>query len=244
MVNIGEVQPTILFSVPRIFEKAYNRILEAVDSGPPAKKRLFYWAFQAGSRYYEAVWSTATATQTVAPCSITFTDVLPTDYFYEPVRYLYCNAVISGYNDNTFRPYNNTTRGQLTKIVVLGFGFDIYTPPAPTFTDVPVDHPFYAFVETAYREGLVSGYDDGTFRPYNNVTRGQLSKIVVQAARWPPYRPASPTFSDVPAGHPFYLFVETAYEHAIISGYADGTFRPGNGATRGQISKIVFLALT
>ena len=61
----------------------------------------------------------------------------PTDYFYEAVRYLYCRGVISGYADNTFRPYNNTTRGQLTKIVVLGFGMPIYSPPTPTFRDVP-----------------------------------------------------------------------------------------------------------
>jgi hypothetical protein len=188
--------------------------------------------------------ATAPATATQTPCVITFTDVLPTDYFYEPVRYLYCNGVISGYSDNTFRPYNNTTRGQLTKIVVLGFGFSIYTPVTPTFTDVPADHPFYAFVETAAQRGIVSGYSDGTFRPFNNVTRGQLSKIVVGAAEWQLYVPATPTFTDVPADHPFYAFVETAYAHEIISGYADSTFRPQNDATRGQISKIVFLAVT
>jgi hypothetical protein len=188
--------------------------------------------------------TSATPTAIVTPCAITFTDVLPTDYFYEPVRYLYCNAVISGYNDSTFRPYNNTTRGQLTKIVVLGFGLDIYTPSTPTFTDVPVDHPFYLFIETAAHEGLVSGYADNTFRPFANVTRGQLSKIVVEAAGWPLYIPPTPTFSDVPADHPFYAYVETAHQHAIISGYSDNTFRPYNDATRGQISKIVYLAVT
>jgi hypothetical protein len=169
--------------------------------------------------------------------------VLPTDYFYEPVRYLYCAGAISGYSDNTFRPYNNTTRGQLTKIVVLGFGFAVYTPPSPTFSDVLQDNPFYAFVETAAQLGLVAGYSDGTFRPYNNVTRGQLSKIVVSAAQWAIYTPAAPTFTDVPADHPFYAFIETAYRHQIISGYSDNTFRPFNDATRGQIAKIVYLAV-
>jgi hypothetical protein len=174
---------------------------------------------------------------------ITFLDVLPTDYFYEPVRYLYCNGVISGYGDNTFRPYNNTTRGQLTKIVVLAFGIPLYTPPQPTFTDVPTTHTFYQYIETAAFEGLVSGYADGTFRPQNDVTRGQLSKIVVEAAGWPLLNPPTPTFTDVPTGHTFYQYVETAFNHGIITGYADGTFRPGNNATRGQISKIVYEAV-
>ena len=42
----------------------------------------------------------------------------------------------------------------------------------------------------------------------------------------------------------FYSYIETAYNHGIISGYADGTFRPGNNATRGQISKIVYNSVT
>ena len=174
---------------------------------------------------------------------MTFTDVVPSDYFYEAVRYLYCAGVISGYSDNTFRPYNDTTRGQMTKIVVLAFAYPIYTPPQPTFSDVPPSHTFYQYIETAAHNEIVSGYSDGTFRPQNNVTRGQLSKIVVIAAQWPPISPTEPTFSDVPIGSPFYEYVETAYDRGIISGYADGTFRPGNNATRGQISKIVYLAL-
>ena len=59
---------------------------------------------------------------------MSFSDVQPADYFYEPVRYLYCHGVISGYDDHTFRPYNLTTRGQLTKIVVLAEGWAIYAP--------------------------------------------------------------------------------------------------------------------
>lgn len=188
--------------------------------------------------------ATATRTPSLTPCSESFSDVQPSDYFYGPVAFLYCRGVISGYGDGTFRPYSNTTRGQVAKIVVLAFGYPLYVPPtAPSFTDVPADHPFYSYVETAAYNGIVSGYSDGTYSPYNNVTRGQLSKVVVEAARWPLAEPQSPTFSDVPAGHSFYAYIETAYEHAILSGYSDGTFRAGNDATRGQISKIVYNAV-
>jgi hypothetical protein len=169
-----------------------------------------------------------------------FTDVLHADYFYEAVCYLYAYGAISGYADGTFRPYNSTTRGQLTKIVVVAFNYPLYTPPTPTFSDVPATHTFYGYIETAVYEGLVSGYADGTFRPQNDITRGQLAKIVVEAVGWFLYNPTTPTFTDVPPTHTFYQHIETAYQHGIISGYADGTFRPGNNATRGQISKIVY----
>jgi len=186
-----------------------------------------------------------------------FTDVSSTDYFYQPVLYLYCRGVVSGYSGGTFRPYNNTTRGQLTKIVVLGFGLPAYSPLTPSFKDVSTTDPFYRYVETAYHAGLVSGYDCGGtqgepcpgiyFRPGNNVTRGQLSKIVVLAAGWPLLNPPAATFRDVGPGSAFFRYVETAYSRGIISGYACGEgcleFRPGNSATRGQIAKIVYLAI-
>jgi long-chain acyl-CoA synthetase len=56
MANIGEVRPTLMCSVPRIFEKAYNRINTMVDSGPESKRKLFHWALQVGRRYYQAIW--------------------------------------------------------------------------------------------------------------------------------------------------------------------------------------------
>ena len=193
-----------------------------------------------------------TSTDTATPCTMPFTDVSPGDYFYTAVRYLYCNGVVSGYADNTFRPYNTTTRGQVCKIVVLAEGFTIYTPPSPTFVDVPADHPFYQYVETAYHQGIVSGYTCGAicleFRPSANVTRAQLCKVTVLAESWPTYTPPTPTFMDVQTNHPFYGYIETAYYHNIISGYTCGAtcleFRPDGSATRGQICKIVYNAIS
>jgi hypothetical protein len=160
------------------------------------------------------------------------------------VQYLACHGVISGYADGTFRPFNNTTRGQLSKVIVLGEGWPLDCPPdVQHFSDVPPGSPFFCYVETMVRHSVISGYGDGTFRPGANVTRGQLCKIVVLAEGWPDSC-TTQHFSDVPPGHPFFCYVETAFARGIISGYADGTFRPGNNAIRGQISKIVYQAIT
>lgn len=195
---------------------------------------------------------TPTTTETITPCPMTFTDVDASDYFYEAVHYLYCRGAISGYADNTFRPYNLTTRGQLCKIVALAEGWPLYTPPTPTFRDVPAGQTFYEYIETAYHQGIVSGYGCGAgcleFRPGSAVTRGQLCKIVVLGEEWALYTPPVPTFRDVPATDPFYPYVEIAYLHGVVSGYDCGAgcleFRPANGATRGQICKIVYLAVS
>ncbi|HMA37433.1 MAG TPA: CHRD domain-containing protein, partial [Chloroflexia bacterium] len=226
----------------------------------------------------------ATATRTAAPtitpgpsatpCTLSFTDVHVTDYFYTPVLYLACHGVISGYSNGdgtfSFRPYNNTTRSQMVKIVVLGYNKPIVTPAAGayTFTDVPPTNPFFAVVETAAADTIVSGYNCGGpnepcdsahrpyFRPYNNVTRGQLAKIDVVAAGWEVINPATGSFEDVLPGTAFYTFVETAVCHGVISGYNCGGpgepcdsqnrpyYRQYTNATRGQITKIVYNSLS
>jgi S-layer homology domain len=203
---------------------------------------------------------------------MSFTDVNPNDWFYGYVEYVYCHGVVSGYNTNPpcntgipcFRPNDNTTRGQLAKIVVLAFEFPIDTTGGPHFSDVPVGHTFYMYVETAYNLGLISGYADGTYKPGNNVTRGQIAKIVVNAAimadpvSWTLEDPPTNTFEDVPVGSTFFRYVETAASHNLVSGYPCGTgparpcvppgnkpyYLPGDNATRAQISKITFLAVT
>jgi long-chain acyl-CoA synthetase len=55
--NIGEVRPTLLFAVPRVFEKAYNKIKTGANEGSEIKKLLFHWATDVGREYYEHIWN-------------------------------------------------------------------------------------------------------------------------------------------------------------------------------------------
>jgi hypothetical protein len=217
---------------------------------------------------------TPSASPSPQPCNVAFADVPPSNTFYPYVQYVACHGIVSGYPcggpgepcpGSYFRPNNNSTRGQVSKMIVLGVGWPIQTPTAPTFADVAPGSTFYGYIETAYAHGVISGYPCGTpgepcpgryFRPNNNVTRGQLSKIVVSARGWGPLTPATGSFNDVPPGDTFYGFIEQARAKGLISGYPCGGpfepcdppanrpyFRPGNNATRGQFSKILYLAL-
>ncbi len=208
--------------------------------------------------------ATTTVGPSATPCTVHFSDVTdPSAYYYTGVYYLACHGVISGYADGTFKPFNNTTRAQMTKIVTLAFNLALVTPPATgTFADVAPGNVFYQLIETAAARGIVSGYtcggidpqtgqsepcDSGRrpyFRPSDFVTRGQLAKIVVIGAGFALRNPPTPTFTDVATSNVFYPFIETAVCHGIISGYSDNTFRPNNYAFRGQIAKIVYLAVT
>ncbi|MDZ7319729.1 MAG: long-chain fatty acid--CoA ligase, partial [candidate division KSB1 bacterium] len=49
--NLGEVKPTLMTSVPRLFEKIYARIIENANAGSPLKKKIFWWAIRTGEKY-------------------------------------------------------------------------------------------------------------------------------------------------------------------------------------------------
>jgi hypothetical protein len=129
-------------------------------------------------------------------------------------------------------------------MVVLGEEWELYDPGEPTFWDVLPEDWYYLYIETAFYHGVVGGYQDGSFHPNSNVTRGQLSKVIVSARLWPLLDPTEPHFLDVPRGSTFYTYIETAQAHAVVSGYGDGTFRPDVEATRGQLAKMLYVALT
>ena len=116
-------------------------------------------------------------------------------------------------------------------------------PCNPTFSDVLPGSTWHDYVTCLYCRGAIGGYPDGTFRPNNNMTRGQLAKVVTEASDFQMVSPSSATFRDVPEISTFYSYVETAKANELLGGYADGTFRPNTEATRGQICKVVNMAV-
>ena len=112
----------------------------------------------------------------------------------------------------------------------------------PTFNDVPAGHWANPYVTDLACRDVISGYADGTFRPQNSVTRGQLVKMVAIAEGYTLINPLTPQFSDVGRDHIFYRYIETAVSRRIVTGYSDNTFRPDDPVTRAQIAKIVVRA--
>jgi hypothetical protein len=210
---------------------------------------------------------------TPTPCLLQFRDVPIGSVFYAVIRCLACRGIAGGYPcggpgepcpGSYFRPSNPLTRGQTSKLVAQAAGFNEVLPSAQqTFEDVPPGSTFWVWVERLAGRGVIGGYPCGGpfepcvpptnrpyFRPNTNVTRGQLSKIVAQAAGWTE-TPATQTFEDMPPDHPFYLYAERLAARGVINGYPCGApsepcvapanrpyYRPYGAATRGQMSKI------
>ena len=156
-------------------------------------------------------------------------------------------AIMEGFADDTFRPNEPITRAQVVRLLYREAGspaVDVY--PAHGFSDVP------PWVEDAVRwaagEDIATGYDDGTFRPNEPITRAAVVRMKYRLAGSPAVAglPAH-GFSDVPGWvqDAVTWAADTGNPLPLITGYADATFRPGLDISRAQVARMDYrLAIT
>lgn len=111
-----------------------------------------------------------------------------------------------------------------------------------TFTDVKESYTHAAAVYELAEAGIISGFGDGTFGPGQDVTRGQVAKIIANALDLDTTNVVDPAFTDVPATNQYYGAVAALKAEGIISGYGDNTYGVGDAVTRGQMAKILATA--
>ncbi|HKP51475.1 MAG TPA: S-layer homology domain-containing protein [Chloroflexia bacterium] len=211
--------------------------------------------------------ASATSTNTVAVPSVTSTAIAPT-----ATTIISTNTVVPATATNTIVPPSITpvpptvttipsstaVPTSTTAATSVPPTSTATTPPTATtvpsstptacvmpFTDVDQYNPFYVYIKCLYCRGVISGYGDGTFRPYAEITRGQMSKVVSNSAGF--NEPVSgQVYTDVPPAHPFYMWIMRLSNRGIATGYNTAgqcptgvpCFRPENSLTRGQMAKI------
>ena len=170
------------------------------------------------------------------------------------------NRIVDGYDEEDatfFLPDRNITRFELLKIALLTSCIPILedTDNAPTtFTDISnVARPRETdqkakrrqVIYTAVTEGIVDGYEDGSFRPDDPINRAEALKILLKATKLDPLEEPfeQQEFSDVPEEAWFAPYVERLVEYAIVEGYEDSTFRPQQHITRAEASKILLFMM-
>ena len=104
--------------------------------------------------------------------------------------------------------------------------------------DVSTDSVYYSSIVWAVDKGIVSGYEDGCFKPNASATRAQVVTMLWRAAGCPEPAAESNPFSDVSdtgSCAPYYKAILWANENGIALGYGDGSFRPYQTCTRAQV---------
>lgn len=142
-------------------------------------------------------------------------------------------AYIMGYPDGTVQPEGQITRAEACTIffrLLTDSSRDYYFSKTNDYTDVNAGDWFNNAISTLSNAGIVTGYNDGTFRPNQPITRGEMAKIIANFAN---LNKGTKSFTDL-SGHWSKSYVELAAGNGWIAGYPDGSFRPDQKITRAE----------
>jgi hypothetical protein len=152
-------------------------------------------------------------------------------------------GIIGGFPDGTFRPDANVTRAQFVTLLTRALGLRENTEAAARLRDT-VGHWAQGAIGAAVETGLVIGNPDGTFLPDRLITRAEIAVILslVIARRLVPVRQGEAiTFADAAAIPGWALDgIRSAARAALMRGFPDHTFRPGNNTTRAEASVMLY----
>ncbi|MCU6708872.1 S-layer homology domain-containing protein [Paenibacillus sp. J5C_2022] len=119
-----------------------------------------------------------------------FADVRDT-WFEEAVNRLGSKLIVKGIDETHFAPNDLVTRAELVAMLVRSLGLEPVSDSSKVFTDVRSYAWYAGAVNTAAREGLVHGYENGSFRPAVEISREETVVLLVNAMRY-----AGMTFAD------------------------------------------------
>ncbi len=195
-----------------------------------------------------AAFRAVTGTQIPLP----FLDVPANAWYANAVGYMYRNGYIAGLSATTFGPAQQTTRAQLVAMLYKIAGSPSFTG-LRTFRDVSQGAWYYSAVSWAAENGIVTGFEDGTFRPDTPVTRQELAAILHARAQGNSALSGYPAVADLTKYRDYASIPAWSMPHmqwacavGIIGGTADGYLNPTSGASRAEVAQILmnYLNLT
>lgn len=180
----------------------------------------------------------------VKPSDSGLSDIAGVDWAREAIEYLYKNKIISGYEDNTFRPDASITREEFAAIAVRAFGL-LKDNAAAGFTDAASNEWYYPFIASAAECGMINGKDDGSFGVGETITRQDmcaiLARIVEIKGAKLGEKYAKLEFADGAEISDYAAAAVAALQQAgVINGTGDNMFTPRGAVSRAMAAKAVY----
>lgn len=169
-------------------------------------------------------------------------DVLVKSWYHDAVDYVVEHGIMTGTSATTFEPNTTLSRAMVAQILYNLEGQPTVTGES-TFTDVS-GHWAIDAITWAQKTGVVTGYENNTFRPNQAVTREELAQVLYNYAQYKKITlPALGDLSKFPDGDKVSPWARTAMKWAtglgVINGYEDSTLEPGGDSTRAQAASIL-----
>ncbi|QDP99332.1 S-layer homology domain-containing protein [Lysinibacillus fusiformis] len=197
-------------------------------------------------RFYQMAMAATLATSAIviatpAYATTSFPDINTSTEEGQAILNLAQRGIISGYPDGTFKPANSITRTQAAKILAGILHLDTVNVTNPQFKDIQPGDENYGAIAALANAGIISG-SNGYFYPTKNITRGQMSKMIVKGFDLPIADNTNIPFTDVIAGSEYEPYIQTLYANHITKGTTPTTFGPQNNVKRSQLATFVVRA--
>jgi hypothetical protein len=114
------------------------------------------------------------------PVMVSFPDVPENYWAHKPIVYLATLKIMDGYEDNTFRPTKEMTRGELAVLLIKAKGFAVGKEVKVKFSDVSLQSYEAPYISAAVERKYINGYPDGTFHPEKRVTRAEAAAVMAR----------------------------------------------------------------
>ena len=149
------------------------------------------------------------------------------------------SAYMMGYDNGTIRPDEPITRGEaVTALYRLVANKAESAGGEMKFSDVAKNDFAYEAINFMFENKIISGYEDGTFRPKNRITRGEFAKIIASFASGSIDGGALCPYTDI-ASSWARQYIEKVFHAGWINGYPDQSFRPDKSITRAEFMVIM-----
>jgi hypothetical protein len=189
------------------------------------------------------------------PAVIFFNDVQPAMTEFDYISLLNSLNITAGCSTSPalYCPGAAATRAQMAVFIVAALRQEITVPPngtAPYFNDVAPNSPFFPFVQSIKELEITAGCSatPSLYCPEANITHGQMAVFMIAA--WMKANnltsfthSTTPYFTDVPANHPFFRFIQKMRDLGFRSGCSATQYCPDSLVTRAEMAPLILRAI-
>ncbi|MCR2806425.1 family 10 glycosylhydrolase [Paenibacillus soyae] len=146
-------------------------------------------------------------------------------------------GMVTGFEDGTFRPDASVTRAQFVTLMMRAFPIEeLSTGEQASFADADEIQAWaMEAVMAAAAAGYIEGYQDGTFRPADQISRSEIAALIVRFAGLEPIEGAGLPFEDGELAPGWARgYIAAAVEAGLMQGKGSGTFDPIEDASRAE----------
>ncbi|MDN7226481.1 N-acetylmuramoyl-L-alanine amidase [Planococcus sp. N064] len=163
--------------------------------------------------------------QSQVNASTNLNDISANHRAYKEIMYLVDRSIVNGYDDGSFKPLKQVTRGEAAAMLGRALKLD-GTKKGTHFSDVGSNNMASGYIVALVNKGIISGYSDGTFRPNNVLNRGEMAILLNRAFNF--------------GGQNATTAAAALMQKGIAQGYPDGSFGAQEKIVRADFS--IFLA--